>query len=544
MNNKSIKILMFFFFLFTISVTAQVDSKVKLTGKITYQSSQNIYTGFVNTKGIKVGDTLFVVNRNKYIPAVSVKFLSSTSCAGEKITSKELKVGEDIYAFIRKDGISDKSIITDSEITKDTLNENKKYIRTDKEKYAYKKSLSEPKFYGRFSVYSNSNISNENNLVDDQRWRYTLSLKADNISGSGFSFSNYTIFTYRSADWSNITSNLGRAVRVYDLSLKYKFNNSTVTWLGRHINSKISNISSLDGIQFEKYFGSVYAGAVAGSRPNFSDMGFNSKLFEFGAYVGKTDTLGNGQMQNTFAAFEQTNNFKTDRRFIYLQHTDNIFSKVYIFASSEIDLYKVEMGQSKNDFSLTSLFLMTNYSPMSQLSLSLSYDARKNIIYYETFKNFIDSVVERETNQGIRGRINFRPINKLNIGFSGGYRFQPGDKKPSRNLSAYISYYSIPEVKIFPSFAYTKLISSYIEGQIYSVRLSRDFLNNLINFAVGFRNISYTFSGSSEILNQREINSDISFYIIKNLFLSLNYEGTFENRNTFNRIYAGITTRF
>ena len=168
---------------------------------------------------------------------------------------------------------------------------------------------------GKFSVESYSNISNSPYFADNQRWRYSFSLNANEIGGSKLSFSNYITFAYRADEWANMKENLGRSLRVYDFALNYAFNKNTSLWLGRHLNRKISNISSVDGIQFETGFNRFYVGAIAGSRPNFSDLGFNLKLFEYGAYFGRDDSLSSGYMSNTLGVFEQTNDFKQTEDF-------------------------------------------------------------------------------------------------------------------------------------------------------------------------------------------------------------------------------------
>ena len=76
-------------------------------------------------------------------------------------------------------------------------------------------------------------------------------------------------------------------------------------------------------------------------------------------------------MDNTLAYFEQTNDFKTDRRFIYLQHSNSFIFNTRIFLSTEIDLFKKELGERQGDFSLTSLFISTNIRPGKIFSLYL-----------------------------------------------------------------------------------------------------------------------------------------------------------------------------
>ena len=105
----------------------------------------------------------------------------------------------------------------------------------------------------------------------------------------------------------------------------------------------------------------------------------------------------------------------------------------------------LELG--KSDFSLTSLFLSARYSPVREFSLSLSYDARKNVYYYETFKSLSDSVLENETRQGFRARTVIRPMNNLIVGLQYGYRYSKSDIKPSRNYGGNISYTMIPLIE-------------------------------------------------------------------------------------------------
>ncbi len=63
-----------------------------LEGTVSYISSQNIYVKFKNTEGIETGDTLFIKDKNDYLPAVKVDYRSSTSCAGVSITSKKIEI--------------------------------------------------------------------------------------------------------------------------------------------------------------------------------------------------------------------------------------------------------------------------------------------------------------------------------------------------------------------------------------------------------------------------------------------------------------------
>lgn len=521
-------------------VYASTVEKVEKTGIITYRSSQNIYVKFENTAGIVQGDTLFQRIDNKLLPAMIVKFISSKSVAGETVNGLDLKVDDKLIAIIEK-------IIPDVNeekqspvVTVPSTPEGEFKADLPPKNLALKQRSS---LKGRFSVQSYSNISNSPYFVDNQRWRYTFSLNAKNIGESNLSFSNYMSFAYRADQWSDMPNNFGRSLRIYDLALNYQFDETTSLWVGRHLNFKISNISSVDGVQFEKGFDRNYVGVVAGSRPNFTDLGFNLKLFEYGAYIGRDDSLGSGYMRNTLAVFEQTNDFKTDRRFIYFQHSNSILENTNVFVSSEMDLYKMISGIKKNDFQLTSIFVSLQYSPINAVSLYLSYDARKNVIYYETFKNFIDSVFENETRQGFNLRLNIKPIRFLFVGLNGGYRFQKNDLKPARNFGGYITYSEVPLIEITPTISYSKIITSYIDGGVAGLRLSRNITDN-IDLSVYYRNTQYKFNNSIASINQNSVSVDLSTILFNPVFLTLSYEGIFENTSTTGRILLDLTTRF
>lgn len=539
------RIYLYIIFLFLIAhfvAFASTIEKVERTGTVTYKSSQNIYVKFENTEGISQGDTLFQKIKDKLVPVMVVKFISSKSIAGEAISEIELKIDDKLIAVIEReipDNVTGENNLSSTIIPSSTEGQVKNEITGNNSQIKQKQSTVK----GRFSVQSYSNISNSNYFPDNQRWRYTFSLNAKNIGGSKLSLSNYMSFAYRADQWTNIKDNFGSSLRIYDLALNYDFDESTSLWVGRYLNMKISNISSVDGIQFQKGFGRNYAGVAAGSRPNFTDLGFNLKLFEYGIYFGRDDSIGSGYMSNTLAFFEQTNDFKTDRRFIYFQHSNSVLPNTNIFISSEMDLFKMISGVKKNEFQLTSLFASLRYSPLRAVSFSLSYDARKYVIYYETYKNFIDIVFENETRQGFNLRMNIKPFKYVFIGLNGGYRYQKNDLKPARNFGGYLTYSQLPLIEVTPTVSYTKLITSYIEGGDAGLRLSRS-IGNYFDLSLYYRNTQYTFYGSIGSLKQNSLSVDLSTILFRPVFVTMSYEGIFESTSTSGIILLNLTTRF
>ena len=535
------KIALMYIFCFCLPgiLFAQAVRDTVITGNVSYQSAENIYVRFDDTHGIEKDDTLFIINSNKYIPAIKVSFISSKSISGILIGRKKLKPQDEIFAFVQLES-EEEALPFETKILVAPTVDNE--LQQPKKKYT-ERNIIESKVNGRITVQSYSNFSNQSNRFDYQRWRYAFTLNANNISGSKFSYTQYINFAYKASDWNSISSNLGQAIRVYDLALMYDFSTVTSLTLGRHLNRKISNIGSIDGVQFETGFNSFSLGLVVGSRPNLSDMGYNAKLFEYGAYISSFDSLGRRGMYNTLGYFEQTNDFKTDRRFIYLQHSNSIINNIRLFLSTEVDLFKKVNGENKNELSLTSLFVSANIRPGNYFTLYLSYDARKNVIYYETFRNFIDSVFENETRQGFRTRVTIKPVRNLFFGVNYGYRFKPGDIKPSNNYGGYITYSMIPIINSGITLSYTRLYSSYIAGTNWGARIYKD-LSLGLGLSLGYRNTKYQFTQNIDGITQHSVSFNINTRLLKPVYINFTYEGVFQSQDSSGRILVNLSYRF
>lgn len=507
-----------------------------VSGTITYKSSQHIYVRFEDSDGLEKGDSVFTMENLRYKFAGIVKYLSSTSSAIE--TELNLAIGSIVYrkkAVILQENEQSDDIGPD--ITEPSIEIEIQDTNSETEG-------KESKFYGRIGLTSYSNLTNRSRSINTQRWKYLSSLNYDYIGGSNFSMTSYVTFAYRTHEWGRVQENLMNALKVYNLALKYDFNETTNIWFGRRINSNLANISTIDGLQFESKIGEFKYGLVVGSRPHFSDFGFNAKLFEYGGYVARTDSINNKYMKNSFAVFQQTNNFKTDRRFLYFQHNNNLIENVNLFLSTEVDLYKRENGVGESSFSLTSFYFLTRYSPSRIISLSASYDARKNVVYYETYKSVADSILESETRQGFRFRITLRPFKYTMFNIGTGYRFRPGDPKPTRNFNGSLSYTRVPVINSSVSISGNILQTNYLDGQILGIRMYKDLFDGMLNVGVGYRNLRYEFSSGMNDLNQNIFETNLSFRFSYSIYFNVSYEGVFQDKESYGRVFINLTKRF
>jgi hypothetical protein len=515
-------------------------------GAISFITSQNIYVKFQSTENILAGDTLFIVQDSKLIPVLIVKDLSSISCVCTPISSRKLSVSDKILTqrkIIQPKKSKQVSVIPVLQAfpaSMDTGNV-KKVIPV-----ALKQNIS-----GRIAVSSYSNFSNVSDLT--QRMRYTFSLNARNIGDSKLSAETYISFAHKINEWSEIKNNIYNGLKVYSLSVNYAFNAKNNIWVGRRMNPMLSNAGAIDGVQYETKFKSFTAGAFAGTRPDYMDYSFNVNLLQYGGYFGhEYSNKQAGSVQTSLAFVEQKNNGMTDRRFAYFQHSNSLVKNLNFFGSVEFDLYNKVKNISSLDTTytpnstptLSNLYASLRYKITKQLSLSLTYSNRQNIIYYETYKSIIDQLLDASTMQGYTLQLNYRPGKKLSIGANAGYRFSTTDPKPSKNLYSFITYSNIPWLNASATLSATLMQTSYINGNIYSLGLSRDIIPGKLYGGIGYRYVDYKFVNAETPLIQHMAEMDLTWSIMKKLSLSINYEGTFENSRNYEMIYVNLTQRF
>ena len=249
-------------------------------------------------------------------------------------------------------------------------------------------------------------------------------------------------------------------------------------------------------------------------------------------------------MESTIGVFQQSNHGKTDRRFLYFQHNNNIINNLYLFFSSEVDLFKLQNSKAKSDFSLTSLYLSTQYTPVRPLTINLSYDARRSVIYYQTFKSLYDSLFQNLIRQGLRLGFFIRPFTETFINLGGGYSFQKGDIRPSRNFNISINQSEIPLFDISASISFNKIYSNYLTGSVYGLTLTKYIPLNSTSISAGISKLHYNFSGLSNNLDQKIATVQISTRLLDKIFFNIYYEGEFEGKTTYGRFMAGINYRF
>jgi len=511
--------------LFIISVITLdgQTARENLLGKVSFVSTQNIYVKFKSTEGISAGDTLFISQGEKLIGVLTVNNLSSVSCVCTSISSIPLPVEKAVEEVVVVSGLQGNQ--PDSIELVPVPPEYKTNIR------------------GAVSVASYTDITNSDGS-DSQRFRYTFSLNARNIANSKLSFESYMSFRHKAGEWDAVKDNFSEALKIYSLSAAYSINNTIRLSLGRKINERMASVGAIDGIQVEKTFKWIIIGAVAGFRPDYEDYGFNSKLLQYGAYIAKDTKTARTYTQSSLAFMQQMNGSETDRRFLYLQHSNSLVKNLRFFGTLEADLYALENDKPTSTFSITGLYLSLRYVVTKDISLTGSYDARKNVIYYETYKTFNDRILESEMRQGYRLSASWRMSKKMTFALQSGYRFLKADPVASKNVTGFFTYSQIPGLNFSATFTGTYLISGYMNGYLGGLNLHKDFSEGKFQAGIGYHYVNYLQPENNPDITQHI--GEVNFYwqMFDKTSMSVNYEGTYDLSDTYNRLYVQLRQRF
>ncbi|MCF6214375.1 MAG: hypothetical protein L3J45_10170 [Flavobacteriaceae bacterium] len=503
------------------------NRKNRLKGQVTFVTSKNVYVKFESTSLIKVGDSLYVEGNDS--PCLLVKNKSSKSLVCEIINGCTVKKDATVvfkYSLKKDKDAEVKTAVVKTKTIQKTVKNNPKEVK-NLERISGKISA---------STYSNFYTNRDNR----HRFMTRFSMFADHINNSKFSFE-----TYLNIRKETHTNSDNKPLNIYSLSLKYKASPTLSVAVGRKINTKTSSLGAIDGLQAEKHFGKNYVGVIAGFRPDITDYGFNADLFQYGLYVGRKTSSTDVISETTFGFIEQQNKGKVDRKYTYFQHSSTFFNTLNLYSSFELDVFENLNGVITNNFRLTNLYMSARYRFNRKVNFSLSYDSRKRIIYYETFRSEVERMLSDDlSRQGLRFRLNFKPYKYVNAGVSYSSRFQSDNQNKSQNINAYVSMYKLPKIGGSFSVHYNRNTSNYLTSNILSLRHYRTILKDKVSSSFYLRAVGYTYTSNEQTTMQYYLGTDLSTYIGQNLRLSLYAEYLKSDVGNSYRINTRIVKRF
>jgi len=341
-----------------------------IEGSVTYVTTQNVYVKFTSTDGIKQGDTLYFQQGLNLVPGLIVKDLSSISCVCIALGNITFKVNDKILSNQSSQKGPSKTLPSATTTpTSENITTAKQDTSSNSASNKYKRKQL---IHGFVNVASNSDFSSQPALNLHSE-RLTFSFSAKDMGGSNLSLEWYFSYIQNDQQINEVPNSIFNKLKIYDFALIYDFGKRATLSLGRKLNPKLSNMGANDGLQFELKFKPISIGIIAGTRPAYSDYGFNSSLLQGGFYLFNEVDGKKGFMQTTLAFINQTNAGKTDRRFLYLQHINSLAKNLTFFGSLEADIF----GKTFN--SVDSTFKSNTNPKLTNLYLSLSYRFLKHV---------------------------------------------------------------------------------------------------------------------------------------------------------------------
>lgn len=538
MKNSPLILIIILWVLSTGNILGQKAKKL-LKGKVSYQTLQSVYVRFENTEYINVNDTLSNSMDSLGGCKLVVFQKSSRSCVCRRIDDCKLEIDDIMYftsSQVDYELLANKTVdLRDSIIIENNVQPELDIIPIKPERIQ--------KTRGRISVASNSlfreGSDSKNSLL------YRFSVESSNIKSSKFSFETYINYRQNYLTQKTEQPVETKFLRVYSLAINYEVNSNTQLTLGRKINRRASSLGAIDGLQIEKHISNFYIGGIVGFRPDISDFGFNPNLLQYGTYIGSTTDNNNLQTSSTLGLLEQRNNGAIDRRYAFFQHSSNLFSKINIFGSFELDIYNKVNGISKSNARLTNLYLYSNFRLSRKIDISVSYDSRKRIIYYETFKTDIERLLDDdEARQGIRTRISIKPIRNVFVGISYSSRFQTSNINSSNNINANIGLSKIPSLGGSLSISYNENSSNYLKSKIISFRHSRPLFIPELSADFYVRTLSYDYKEREIKNNQQYYGIGLSYRATSQMYIDIFGELNTDRGDKNYRFNARITRRF
>lgn len=530
MLKTKILLLLFFYFQLTFA-----QSPLVLEGKVTFVTQGNVYVKFANTSLIKTGDTLFTKKNGteEYVPMLIVNATSSSTCVASYLSNNIFVVGQVIYSFqipkiINKEPVKKLELFTKKASPKDTS------IKKEIPKIKF------PKIHGRISLSNSNNFSTTAN-IGSSRQLASLTLQATNLGNERISAeTNMGYSLVQPAAPSDYTSNQP-LFRIYGLSVKYNFKNGGQAVLGRSYNYNLSSIGAIDGIQVDRKYKKFIAGIIIGYRPDMYDLSFNSKLFQIGAYVGHNFNKGNFSSNTSLGYIEQRNDFKIDRKYVAFQHS-SYYKKIRIFGSSEMELY----NPGSNNLRITSVYASANFNLTKKAAFMLSYDTRKTIIFYETYKSFfLQYLLNDYALNGIRLSWNMQWGKGIYSSLSTGLRYQSNDDNKSNNYNASLSWNDIPKIKSNITLSANSNTSNSLQTQSYSATISKYIIANKFQISVHVNHQEYQYLKWLETHIENEYyGGSLSYNFPHQFALYGYYEFSIIDSQKYQNINLNLTKRF
>ncbi|MFQ5709618.1 MAG: hypothetical protein ACE5HO_19350 [bacterium] len=520
------------------------ENVARKTGEVKYISKHTYYIDLGTNQGLSVGDTVSVRQRNRTVGLLVVDHVAKLSASCHLILEKKtIKRGDrvEILLPLSKHTASVAGTETIKQESPSSTAPKTRYRR-----YTRKRNRNGPnRIKGRMGIESlwfddrsNSNLNYQQLALRSTltvqkfmgmplelrlRWRSRAHIRERSLSSS-----------IPKNEWTH---------NLYELGLVYEDDNSPVEFgFGRILSHRVRGLGYIDGgLLSVKLRGPWRVGFAGGTQPSLRSSGFQTEEQKFGVFLNfERGEYESQRLSSTVAFSGRYHSGAVSREYIYLQNNYWKGSRFSVYQTVELDLnrgWKHRRGASS--IQLTNIFVSTSYRPNAVLSLSFSYDARKNILIYET-RSIPDSLFDETIRQGLHSTISVSLSRSVRLSGSFGVRFRNGNLKNTTSAA-----WALSVRHLFNTWATFNARLSYFSTQLTSAyRPNLNFrIPVLYNFSVDLSGGSYIYETGSRTTKSSWLETKGYYRINRRLYANLGYRMFFDQRLRSSRFYVetGVT---
>ncbi|MFQ5823038.1 MAG: hypothetical protein ACE5JB_03185 [bacterium] len=511
----------------------------KRVGEVKYISKQSYYINLGSGQGLSVGDTVFVIRNNRVIGKLLVENIAKQSSACKLLVQKQtIKQGDSVTIFVRI--LNDETIDEKSNVQKNRKPERiSKSAQNDRRSSRRSKKRNVNRIKGRFGLQSIWFDDMGNSNFDYHQLALRTKLKVEQFFGLPMQLR----FRWRSRAHtrervlSHDISDSEWTHYVYELGLVYDHNDSPYEFgFGRILSRQIRGLGYIDGGLFSIKMNNLFRfGLAGGTQPSLRDSHFQTEEQKFGIFLNfERGEYQTQRISSTIAFSGRYHGGEVSREFIYMQNNFWKGMKFSIYQTVELDFnrgWKQENGKSK--LQLSNFYISTRYRPFDFLSLTFSYDARKNIRVYET-RSIPDSLFDETTRQGLHTGIILRLTNRIRLSGNFGIRFRKGNLKNTLSASGALRVRNIFQTWATFNARFSYFSTMFTKGYRPTVNIRIPVLRNL-SFNLGGG--SYIYQTGSLMTNSNWLETDGYYRINRWLFMNFGYRLFLDNRLKSGRLF-------
>lgn len=358
------RILVAFLFsaLYSSLIFAQ-DQAITINGRITYLTTNLVYTDIGSEHGAEVGDTLSVFRRNEEIGLIVITNLANRHSACKLVLSADsFQLGDnlEITKLQTRLPIKERTDIADEKSEKtETLPRIRK--PTHKGSIALRSS-----YFGRSSKYGNSNRT-----VSTLQYKFNLDSPVK---------SQVSIFARSDLSDPEIT--------IYHVQVTLGQNQDTYqAAFGRIYSYELAPVGATDGLLLSRKLSPKFSvGALFGLQPNPQSLNFNDDRKKSGIFASlaslKREFLSTIVKFNGSAAYISENYLgETDRELFYLRMNSSFGRKIDLRYSQTIDFDRNNALPARGNAEITDLNFSAAVRLTGRVSITSRISTRKQIRY-------------------------------------------------------------------------------------------------------------------------------------------------------------------